>query len=225
MPLEERARTAAEVLGAVTPDTTWQSLRILWNGPSKRNRSVKRVTNILLEDGYLIYRDKVMARRAGTYNLKQEINRTAQRWNAGLAREHDPAESLKLSERKMQLFDQFLALARDNRISVRVMLLPLHPRYERQVMTSLLSTLRDRVRLRLNAICRSRGAVFRDFTSLASYGGDPDEFWDGAHQTPENLRRMLNAAFDRPSRYVAARVPSDFELLEHLPAVTTLNTW
>jgi hypothetical protein len=36
---------------------------------------------------------------------------------------------------------------------------------------------------------------------------------------------MLNAAFDRPSRYVAARVPSDFELLEHLPAVTTLNTW
>jgi hypothetical protein len=125
----------------------------------------------------------------------------------------------------MQLFDQFLALARDNRISVRVMLLPLHPYYERQVMTPQLSILRDQAKRRLDAICRSRGAVFRDFTSLASYDGDPNEFWDGAHQTPENLRRMLNVAFDDAPRFVAVRVTSDFELLEHLPAVTTLNTW
>jgi hypothetical protein len=74
-------------------------------------------------------------------------------------------------------------------------------------------------------VCAERGFRYRDFTSLDSFGGSADEFWDGAHQTPENLRRMINTLFDLPPAQVVAKVPNDFQILENPPAVTTLNTW
>jgi len=85
--------------------------------------------------------------------------------------------------------------------------------------------LRETLRRRLTELSDGRRVIFRDYTSVASYGGDPKLFWDGAHQQPENLRRMLNALFDRDRDWIAARPPSDMQLLNHLPPGTTLDTW
>jgi hypothetical protein len=226
LPMPERIETTSGVLRSIDLHMTWSSFKTVMGGVGPRNRKINRVSAILLDDGYLIYRDKELAREEGTYDLSKQILETVERWNVGMAaRGPDAEQALRLRERKLQLFDQFLNLANENGVKVYVMLLPLHPDYAEAISTPAMRELRGAIRQRLERSCNDRGVLFRDFTSLASYDGDPQLFWDGAHQQPENLRRMINTLFGHPPRWVAAPVPSDQELLNHLPPVTTLNTW
>ena len=132
---------------------------------------------------------------------------------------------MRPTERKTQLFTEFLDLARANHIEVRVAFLPLHPDYEEAALTPSMRGIRAELGRELQTLCAERHCTYRDFTSLASYQGSRDEFWDGAYQTPENLRRMINVLFDLPPEKVVAKVPTDDEILRHPPAITTLNTW
>jgi len=224
MPVPERLDAVSGVLRMLTPQSTLQSLVMLWEG-KPRHRKLRQVSSVLMSDGYLLYRDHTLRQAVGTEDLVAEIQRTAQRWSDGLAREFVPDQALKLNQRKLQLLSEFVELARQNGIEVRVVLLPLHPDYERLVFNDDMRVLRETLRRRLSELSDGRRVIFRDYTSVASYGGDPKQFWDGAHQQPENLRRMLNALFDRDRDWIAARPPSDMQLLNHLPPGTTLDTW
>ena len=128
-------------------------------------------------------------------------------------------------EVSVRLFRQFLELARAHRIEVKAMYLPLHPEFERIGITPKMQEARDRLNGILKELCQTYGANYRDFRKLDSFAADPKEFWDGAHLTAENMRRMVNALFDKPPDQVLAKVASDRQILDRLPKVTTLNTW
>ncbi|HEY7115728.1 MAG TPA: hypothetical protein VH475_04025 [Tepidisphaeraceae bacterium] len=225
MPFPENLSTLANAVEQVRLESTWESLKILANPPVARKRSMKRVSYLLLGDGYLIYRDRVVAKAAGTYDLAQSIRQQSVDWRLRLDQVADPLEVLRPAERNIELFEQFLDLARSNGIEVRVAMLPLHPYYVSLTLTPAMKRIRTDASAILARVCAERGFRYRDFTSLDSFGGSADEFWDGAHQTPENLRRMINTLFDLPPAQVVAKVPNDFQILENPPAVTTLNTW
>jgi hypothetical protein len=207
-------------------DTTWRSLVALIDPPTRRVRSMKRVDHLMLDDGYLIYRARVAAKSAGAYDLSKEIHEEAVRWRLGLdeSTARDPADALRPTERNLALLGEFLDLAREKGIEVRVMLLPLHPQYETQALTPQMRDIRTKFGSTLRAMCAVRGCMYRDFTSLASYGGSPNNFWDGAHQTSENTRRMMNVLFGLPPEKIVAVVPTDQQILKNPPKITTLNT-
>jgi hypothetical protein len=94
------------------------------------------------------------------------------------------------------------------------MLLPLHPEYARIIMSKphLRKTWRD-VAAYLAQTCPKHHATFNNFSDPKSFGGDPNEFWDGAHVTAENARRMMNALFGLPPLQLAAAFPSDKDLM------------
>jgi hypothetical protein len=228
VPFPENVGISKNLAGMMNLQSTWDSLFVLLNPPTLRVRNAKRVDHLILDDGYLIYRAKVSSKAAGEYDLQKQIHDQAIRWRLQLDQTtsgQDPIDVLRPTERKTQLFTEFLDLARANYIEVRVVFLPLHPDYEMTALTPPMREIRAELGRDLQALCANHGCVYRDFTSLASYQGSPNEFWDGAHQTPENLRRMINVLFDLPPEKIVAKVPTDDEILRHPPAITTLNTW
>jgi hypothetical protein len=52
----------------------------------------------------------------------------------------------------------------------------------------------------VRALCHRFGARFLDFSTVASFGGDPQEFYDGVHPTLVNTRRMIDALLLTPGR-------------------------
>ena len=105
------------------------------------------------------------------------------------------------------------------------MLLPAHPDFEKIAFNRRALSMRSKLSRMLAEACSRRGFTYRDFTSLASYDADPDEFWDGMHQTPENCRRMINVLFGHRPGDVLIKLPSDLELLKSLPPINSFTTW
>ena len=75
----------------------------------------------------------------------------------------------------------------------------------------------------ISEICRENGVTYRDFYDIDSFGGDPEEFFDPSHATFVNTQRMMNALFNIPPEKKAVRVPTDEDLLDHLPERTSLT--
>jgi hypothetical protein len=225
VPTPENLGIAWNAFTLIDIASTRNSLSPLIHPPKLRLRSIKRVTNIMLDDGYLIYRTKVEAQANGTYSIRRIMRNQATKWHLALQKERSPIDVLRPTQRRLEIFNQFLDLARANNIEVRVIFLPLQPDYEKAALTPVMRDIRTGFGLQLQSICAQHGCMYRDFTSLATYGGSRAEFWDGAHQTPVNLRRMINVLFDLPPNTIAATVPTDEALLKHLPAVSTLNKW
>ncbi len=100
-----------------------------------------------------------------------------------------------LDERRCEAFRSLLSYARARRIAVRAFITPLSPR--------LLAHLRETANFdRLHEIVvdyvRGLSAQFSNFsvvdmTEVASWGGDPEGFFDGAHADDANARRLVNA--------------------------------
>jgi hypothetical protein len=225
VPFPENVAIAWNAFTLIDLESTRSSISVLAHPPKLRLRSMKQVNNIMLDDGYLIYRSKVEAQANGTYNIRKVMRNQATKWRLALQKERSPIDVLRPTERKLELFNQFLDLARANGIEVRVLFLPLQPDYEKAALTPVMRDIRSHFGLQLQMICTQHACIYRDFTSLASFSGSRAEFWDGAHQTPVNLRRMMNALFDLPPNKIVVAVPTDDTILKHLPATTTLNTW
>jgi hypothetical protein len=223
MPWPENAQLVLSVLSSTDLKSTFLSLKNLMRLGSP-SRAADEVDGILLEDGYLLTPKREDEKAAGSYEFSKAMETTVAYYldAYGLPRKDTRAYRIRL--RSITLFREFLETARARGIEVRVMLLPLNPRFEERILTPELRKVRGELSAVLRRNCDSFGFVYRDFSDLSSYGGDPNEFWDGSHQTPANLRRMVNALFGiAPSRCVI-KLPTDGEVLHNLPAVTTLNT-
>jgi hypothetical protein len=221
MPSSENLDILAESLRGIDLGTTLRSLSKLVGKKRSNLRRVEAAGNILLEDGYLIYCKHVRKLEDGTFdqaaNIAADVGREAR-----VALMHQSL--LQPTSEKMDHFEQFLAIARAEGIEVRVVFLPLHPDYERRLFTEELSRARSAMSQNIQRTCVKYGAVYRDFTKLASYGGDPKEFYDSQHQTAINTRRMVNAIVGvTAGNALAAHLPTDSDILKHLPRVTTLT--
>jgi hypothetical protein len=179
------------------------------------------VSHLLLDDGYLIYCSHLREIEHGTFNQADLIKASVRndssnsQWGESLRRPN-PKELGK--------FEEFLVFCRNQGIEVRVMFLPCHPDYERQLFTAELTQARSALSQSLRRMCGQYGAMYRDFTKLATYDGDPDQFYDSVHQTPVNTRKMINVLFGIGAADVVADLPTDREILKHLPSVTSLTT-
>jgi hypothetical protein len=217
----ENLEIALEALRRIDVGTTRASLDKLIRPDASTPRTVNDVENILLEDGYLLYSTHLRKIEAGTFDLAANI---AEDYSHGEVVARTKESLLQPSPRKMARLEEFLSLAKTEGIEVRAMLLPLHPEYEKRFLTEDLMNARSVLSEKLRTICTEYGAAYRDFTDLASFNGDPKEFFDGHHQSSANLRKMVNVLFGlRPTDQVA-KVPTDRDLLKHLPAISTLTT-
>jgi len=249
-PFPENIGLLARALGNVTPETTWLSIQNAAEGRIPRNRKLRRVDNVLLENGYNIYVARAQMADEGrpadgasaedVLRWERERRRTrdldrhraidAWRKRMGSGEASSGRRALEPQARMLELFDEFLRAAKSNGIEVRVLLLPLHPEFEKACLAPDMVEDREKLHGRLAATCAARGVVYKDFRRMETYGGDLHEWWDASHQTPENLRRMTNAAFDRNPAEVVATVKTDGFILRHLgrgkqALITSLNKY
>ncbi len=234
-PFPENFSLLGRALGNVTPETTWMSLMNIVDsfdssgknekGAPKRERNLKHVSNVMLENGYIIYKDRAVLAEEDNHNLDREIQQHARKWVKMMGSGEGGKRALEPLARRVDLFDQYLKLAKDNGIEVRVLLLPMHPDFERAALTADMMEDRDKLNGMLKAVCEKYGTVYKDFRKVESYGGDLEQFWDGAHQRPENMRRMMNAAFDKPPMEMLGKLRDDAYIMRHLPKATSLNTY
>ncbi len=224
IPFPENVSVMGQVLENANPDSTWNSFRLLLKAPAQRRKTDS--ASILLGDGYLIYKQNAEDKAAGKYNAHDSIINNAQRFRSrirSLTGEDDDPTIIRT--RQLEMFNEILDIGKSQGADVRVILLPAHPDFERIAFDRRALTMRSRLSRIIGDACARRGFTYRDFTRLTSYNGDPGEFWDGMHQTPENCRRMINVLFGHSSEEVIVKVPSDIELLRNLPPINSLNTW
>jgi len=192
------------VLENVDPQNTRSSYHEMFKRSDDNPLNFSNRSEYVLSDGYMIYKhatDIATIRAMALEFLKKN------------AADNDGAAT-SITPRRTEMFDGLLDLCHDQGIQVRVMLLPLHPEYARIIMSKqhLRKTWHD-VAAYLAQTCPKHNATFNNFSDPKSFGGDPNEFWDGAHVTAENARRMMNALFGLPPLQMAAAFPSDDDLL------------
>jgi len=224
VPFPENLNIIGRSLEGITIKDTACSLLNLTRLGRRPSRSLGEVDSVLIEDGYLVQIEKEKKKAAKKYDLLQAMEITEIYYNEayGISKSNHPFRNLSL--RRIELFREFLDLAHSNGIDVRVMLLPLHPVFEERIFSQELQEIRQKLDDFLRECCGQRGIPYRNFSKLESFCGDPNEFWDGSHQTPINLCRMVNALFDLDPRKEVVRLPTNLEIANHLPAVTTLKT-
>ena len=140
--------------------------------------------------------------------LARGIDDKAKFWSA-LIDEPSELERMRPRPRLVRYFRELLELARAHHVRVYVALLPVHPEYERRVVTPRLGEIRVELSTMLGETCREFGAQFRDFSSLDAFGGTADDFVDGTHMTGPNTRRLIDALLgSRPRTALSDRKPS-----------------
>ncbi len=231
VPFPENLSVAMSVIKTVSPDSTWKSVQAMlprkWLvavGLEKKKPAAKAVKagvnvadHVTIENGYFIYRTRALQQAKGEYDLEHEIQGAIRKWPT-LPNEK---RHIRVAELQWRRFEQFVDLAKQNGIELKVMLLPVNPEYERAVFVPEVVGEREQLSKRIAALCASRGATYRDFTDVGSYDGDPRAFWDHIHQQPDNISRMINVLFGLPPGTYLDRsrpdaLPTDVELLERL---------
>jgi hypothetical protein len=224
VPFPENLDIVAEELGSIGVGDTARSLANLARLGWKEPRRVEDVEAVLLEDGYLIKAREERETRANTRDFGRELEATAVYYQQTFGFPAPNPPGCRPSPRKVALFREFLDLARANGIEMRVMLLPLHPAFEQKILSPELREVRRELDSFLREACHEHNFTYRNFEELASFGGSPDEFWDGSHLTPKNVRRMINTLFGIDPGETVAKLPADGEMMDNLPPVTTLDT-
>lgn len=193
---------------------TRASVRNLVRGAPPYSRSVKDVDSVLLDDGYLIYTRDTLARHQGTFDLAARIRKAIE------ATDHqadDPSRAP--AKEQLESLRSFVRLAQGAGARVILVLMPKHP--DAWQTTQRLT--RQRLDEELKSLTEPLNIEYHNLVDLDSYHGDPNEFYDAGHQTVVNTRQILNyllSSEDDPSH---GPLPSDWDLLQQLPARTTLT--
>jgi hypothetical protein len=203
LPVRDFFQLLGGVLKNVTPQNTSGSFRAMYKSNKDNPLTFTNRSEYTLSDGYMIYKEET------DIETIRASARAFLRKNA-----EGDTEATSLTPRRTAMFDGLLDFCHDQGIQVRVMLLPLQPEYARIIMSKphLRKTWHE-VAVYLAQTCPKHHATFNNFSNPKSFGGDPIEFWDGAHVTAENARRMMNALFDLPPFQLATAFPSDDDLM------------
>jgi hypothetical protein len=217
-PWPEGFYALGSLLQNVAPYDTWKSF---WASFKKEEDSKILVSKseFVLPDGYMIYRSIEEQMKAGKLDARVTARKNASEFLRKNAASTDAG--LELTPRREQLFGDVLDRCRAAGIELRVMLLPLQPEYARLVMrghNGRLGQIWTEVADYLAKTCPAHGAKFWDFRYPKTYGGDPNGFWDGQHQTSENDRRMMNVMFGLPPEVMATFFPDDLTVLNSVLA-------
>lgn len=126
-------------------------------------------------NGQAHYTDWEQKRAAGKMGLPQEvrhfIEHNAERYDSYTA----------LSQERLDYFSSTLEYARQHHIQAVVYLSPVHPALEEALRSHGYVQRKQELVRALREICARENVLFYDFSSPASFGGDPEHFYDGRH--------------------------------------------
>jgi hypothetical protein len=155
----------------------------------KLTRGEKRTFSHVDSDGRTHYDEWEQKRASGQLSHNQEIADTIDHYGS----RYD--QYTGLSEERIKYLDATLQYAHQNGIDVIVFLTPVHPAVEAGLRSRGYETRKSEVTAVLQNVCAKYRVPFYDFSSPASFAGDPDHFYDGVHYddtiSPLILPRML----------------------------------
>ena len=139
------------------------------------------------------------------YDIAQERGRPLSRsidWSIQTALERYATTEAALNPRSQRYFERTLQLLSEMGTTQAVVLMPLHPRLLAAVRTAGWQARRAEVMTYLKGLQGRYGFGLLDRSDLATFGGDPDEFYDGFHMKRANARKL--------TRNVVAKLPASF---------------
>jgi hypothetical protein len=204
-PLIEELWILGKALKTITIKSTRTSFANLWRKAMGVPTPWDDTSDNYLDDGL----SKPFSRAHQEPNRRQllveGINDKVKFWSA-LVDNALKVEGMRPQPPMTGYFREFMALAREHGVHVYVALLPVHPVYEQQVFTPRLREIREELSVLLRDTCREFECEYRDFSSLKSFDGDPEDFIDGTHPTTRNARRMIDELLrHRPDKLTAPR--------------------
>lgn len=173
------------LLGLLTLETLDASLGKIRNYFRKATGTEKMS---VAPNGYTVWTQRELGIADGTWNLQGQLNRKVRKY---------PERSLaissykELSESRMQYWQDIIALCRDHGIKLYVFLTPVHPQLYGLFKSIGVDKLLEKLSTYLQTSVGQINGVFRDYTSIESFGGNTDDFYDEIHMRPQNCERLL----------------------------------
>lgn len=135
-------------------------------------------------NGYARFIDWERRRSAGKMDVHQEISSHISRYGGRFD------SFTQVSQERLAYFVATLQYAREHGIEVVVFLTPIHPELERALQAHGYDQRKREVTAAVSEVCARWNVPFHDFSSPASFGGDPSHFYDGRHYD-ETLAPLL----------------------------------
>ena len=224
VPFPETAEILVDIAKGISQSSTISSLKsfaLTLRGKSSSQGAqtlIHRQGNFaFLPNGYRINPQRARARQQGEFDLESEIRLDLQDASTASSRrnfETDSSPRPAFSPRMIGHLQTLLSEAKAFGIEVKILTTPEHPRMAGTPLGAYRDHLHNELVVLLLKECERFGFTYRDFANLASFGGDPGEFWDSTHQTPRNMTKMTNALFDLEPDCMIASIPTDTELLD-----------
>ncbi len=142
-------------------------------------------------DGSLRVDPWLRQRAAGNYDLEKKIQ--------GTAAEYTPRYKsyTGVSPARLDYLAQTLRYAREHGARVIVFATPVHPELERTLAAYGYEQRKSEAYAAARQVCAENGAEFLDFTTPESFGGSPEDFYDGVHMDATNAPRLIGAVLQQ----------------------------
>lgn len=171
----------------ISDEQTEESLNVLRRRVQRRMRTPNFELN---PDGSAVMVAREQAIAEGRFDLGRVLSHRLR---------HFDSYSLHLesfdapSQVRLNCVRQLLEYCRAHDIDVHAYLTPLHPDQWDLLKTLPQAQVLDESLADLKALFADYGEEFRDYSHVASFGGDPRLFYDEQHAMPENQRRIVDA--------------------------------
>ncbi len=146
------------------------------------------------DDGYATWIQREREIAQGTFDLEARLETRVRKY---------PERSLQLSsftglgEVRKRYWEDFMGICEDRGIKVYAFMPPVHPQLLELLDEVGADALIQEVADYVEETVTQAGGVFRDYTDIRSFGGDPDLFYDEIHMRPQNGERLLRHLLDK----------------------------
>jgi hypothetical protein len=203
LPIQSEARYIEEYAKYFIHDkagkaSIWEKLGLLFSLDqfdesfgSVRNFIKERAGKSKMEyfpNGYSVYVQKEQEIASGTFDLQGQLDQRVRKYPD---RSLFLSEFTGLSDVRKQYWEDMLAICRERGIRVYAFLPPTHPKLYDYLMSVGAGDIFSKVADYLEASVIGNDGVFRDYTNLESFGGNPDDFYDEIHMRPQNGELLL----------------------------------
>lgn len=149
-----------------------------------------------LANGVVIYpyREAMVANE--TFNLDEFLDWHIPKW----VETYGTAGFTELSDERKARWLEILETCSAHGIKFIVYATPNHPRLSMKIEELGAGPANDAGRAFLEETVIEYGGIFKDFTDIESFGGDPDNFYDGIHLQQNNIALMTRALLENEFR-------------------------
>lgn len=220
-----KVKVIARGIVQLKPQLTIQAVRNMISPPRLQRRRVERNSFVLLGDGYTLYPRRTLGLQNGTFKLDQERDAKLEIYrDMGEGARLFPLAPAQVSREQLKALNDLMWHCRQRGIALTAIVTPVHPEYERVSLSESDLKARERLISELRKMCKIMNARCFDFSALSSFGGDSAQFWDHAHPTPVNMRRMINVVFGKKPDEIIRGEIDDIERIRKPTHVNSANT-